>query len=81
MVGNKGGVTGSVNVVVKNVPAWLQSAATTKVVLERMPAGAGALSIPTVVSSSPVMVTCNTLTLTIDWTTATDGYVVTLTPM
>jgi hypothetical protein len=28
-----------------------------------------------------MLVTCNTLTLTIDWTTATDGYVVTLTPM
>ena len=81
VVGNKGGVTGSVNVVVKNVPAWLQGAATTKVVLERMPAGNGALSAPIVISSSPVMVTCNTLTLTIDWTTATDGYVVTLTPM
>lgn len=81
VVGNKGGVTGSVNVVVKNVPAWLQGAATTKVVLERMPAGNGALSAPTVVSSSPAMVACNTLTLTVNWTTATDGYVVTLTPM
>ena len=39
VVGNKGGVTGSVNVVVKNMPAWLQSGGTAKVLLERMPTG------------------------------------------
>ena len=34
VVGNKGGTTGSVNVVVKNMPSWLQSGGSTKVLLE-----------------------------------------------
>jgi hypothetical protein len=80
VVGDKGGATGSVNVVVKNIPSWLQNGGATKVVLERMPTGPAAVSAPTVVSSSAATVICNALTVTIDWTTATDGYVVTLTP-
>src|SRR5580692_7049954 len=51
VIGNKGGVTGSVNVVIRNVPTWVQSAGMTKVVVERMPAGNAAVSAPTVVSS------------------------------
>jgi hypothetical protein len=80
VVGNKGGVTGSVNVVIRNIPAWLQSAGTTRVVVESMPTGNAAVSAPTVVSRAGDPVTCNALTVTINWTTATDGYVVTLTP-
>ena len=48
LVGNKGGVTGPVNVVIRNVPAWLQSRGMTKVVVESMPAGNAAVSAPTV---------------------------------
>jgi hypothetical protein len=69
-----------VNVVVKNMPGWLQSAGTTKVLLERMPTGTAAVTAPTVVSSTPVTVSCNAITVIIDWSNAQDGYAVTLTP-
>jgi len=80
VVGNKGGATGSVNVVIHNVPGWLQSGGSTKVLVETMPTGTAALSAPAVVSNAAAAVTCNSLTVTINWNTATDGYVVTLTP-
>jgi len=80
VVGNKGGTTGAVNVVIKNIPSWLQNGTTTKVLLETMPTGSGAVTAPTVVSSAAANVTCNSLTVAINWTTATDGYAVTLTP-
>jgi hypothetical protein len=80
LVGNRGGTTGSVNVVVKNMPGWLQSSGATKVLLEKMPAGAAAVTAPTVVSSTSVTVTCNSMTATIDWSNAQDGYAITLTP-
>jgi len=79
LVGNRGGTRGSVNVVVKNMPAWLQSSGTTKVLLERMPTGVAAVTAPTIVSSSPVTVTCSSITVTIDWSNAQDGYAITLT--
>ena len=80
VVGNRGGTTGAVNVVIKNIPGWLQSNGSTKVLLEKMPTGTAALSAPTVVSSAAVTATCNALTVSIDWATAADGYVVTLSP-
>jgi hypothetical protein len=80
VVGNKGGVTGSVNVVIKNIPAWLQTGGSTKVLLERMPAGTAALSAPAVVSNAATTLNCNSTVVTINWATATDGYVVTLSP-
>ncbi|MGD0836579.1 MAG: hypothetical protein ABSB49_08050 [Polyangia bacterium] len=80
VVGNNGGITGTVNVVIKNLPAWLQSNGSTKVLLEQMPTGDSALTAPTVVSSAAVPVNCGELTIAIDWTTATDGYAITLTP-
>jgi hypothetical protein len=80
VVGNRGGTTGSVNVVVQNMPGWLQSSGTAKVLLERMPTGTAAVTAPTVVSTAPVTVTCNSITVTIDWSNAQDGYAVTLTP-
>ncbi|MEO8900646.1 MAG: hypothetical protein ABI488_03320, partial [Polyangiaceae bacterium] len=80
VVGNKGGVTGAVNVVIKNIPGWLQTGGSTKVLLEKMPTGKAALSAPMAVSNAAVSVTCNALTVSIDWTTAADGYVVTLSP-
>ena len=80
VVGNKGGVTGAVNVVIKNIPAWLQAGGSTKVLLERMPAGTAALSAPAVVSNAAATVNCNSAVVTINWATATDGYVVTLSP-
>ena len=52
----------------------------TKVLLEQMPTGDSALTAPTVVSSAAVPVNCGELTIAIDWTTATDGYAITLTP-
>jgi hypothetical protein len=80
VVGNNGSTTGSVNVVIKNVPSWLQTAGSTKVLLEKMPTGEAAVAAPTVVSNAAATVNCNALTVTIDWAKATDGYVVTLTP-
>jgi len=80
VVGNRGGTKGAVNVVIKNIPAWLQSGGSTKVLLEKMPTGTAALSAPMVVSNAAVAVTCNAMNISIDWTTATDGYVVTLSP-
>ncbi len=80
VVGNKGGTTGVVNVVVKNLPSWLQNGGSTKVVLEKMPNGTAAVSAPTVVSSAAATATCNALTVTIDWTSAADGYAITLKP-
>ena len=80
VVGNKGGTTGSVNVVIKNIPAWLQTGGSTKVLVERMPTGNSALSAPAVVSNAAATVTCNSAVVTINWATAADGYVVTLTP-
>ena len=80
VVGNKGGTTGSVNVVIKNMPAWLQNGGSTKVLLEKMPTGDSAVTAPTVVSSAAAPVSCNSLTVTIDWATAADGYAITLTP-
>jgi hypothetical protein len=80
VVGNNGRTTGAVNVVVKNMPSWLQSGGSTKVLLEKMPTGEAAVTAPTVVSNAAATVTCNALTVTINWTTSTDGYVVTLTP-
>jgi hypothetical protein len=79
VVGNKG-ATGAINVVVKNIPTWLEAGGATKVLLEKMPTGNAALSAPAVVTDAAATVTCNALTVTIDWTTAADGYVVTLTP-
>lgn len=80
VVGNKGATTGSVNVVIKNMPAWLQNNGTTKVLLERMPSGNTAATAPTTVSSAAAPVTCNALTVTIDWASAADGYAITLKP-
>ena len=80
VVGNRGGTTGSVNVVVKNLPPWIERNGTTKVVLERMPDGAGAVSAPAVVSSVSATVTCQALTVAIDWSNAKDGYAISLTP-
>ncbi len=80
VVGNKGGVTGSVNVVIKHIPSWLQGAGATKVLIERMPAGDGALSAPVVDSSAAVLIACNTVIVTLNWANASDGYVLTLSP-
>ena len=59
VVGNRGGTTGTVNVVIKNIPAWLQKGGSTKVLLEKMPAGTAALSAPAVVTNAAAAVTCN----------------------
>ncbi len=80
VVGNRGGSAGSVNVVIKNVPSWLQSGGMARVLVEKMPTGTGASSGPTVVSNASAPVTCNTLIVTLDWATATDGFALTLTP-
>ena len=80
VVGDNGKTTGSVNVVFKNIPSWLQSGGSTKLLLEKMPTGEAAVTTPTVVSNAAATVNCNALTVVINWATPTDGYVVTLTP-
>lgn len=79
MVGNEGGVTGSVNVVINDIPSYLQNGGTT-VVVERMPTGSTYVSAPTVVSNSSMTVSNNSLVVRISWNTPTDGYALTLTP-
>jgi len=79
VAGNRGGTTGPVNVVIKNMPAWLERGGSTKVVLEKLPDGAGAVSAPTVVSDAAATVTCHTLAIAIDWSNAKDGYAISLT--
>ena len=83
LVGNRGGTTGSVNVLIKHVPSWLQQtgSGTTKVVVERMPDGNSAVAAPTIVSSTDVDLTCQQLNVTIDWSNAKDAYAITLTPL
>ena len=78
IVGNRGGTMGSVNVVVKNMPRWLHSGSTTDVLLEKMPSGSAAVMAPIVVSSAPATVTCNSITVVIEWSNAQDGYAITL---
>src|SRR6185436_15860102 len=63
VVGNRGGTTGSVNVVLKNLPGWLQSSGSAKVLVEKMPAGNGAATAPTIVSSAPAPVTCSAMNI------------------
>jgi hypothetical protein len=80
VVGNRGGTTGSVNVVIENVPAWLERDGTTNAVVEKMPNGNGAVTAPTVVSNAAAAVTCHSFTVAVDWSDAKDGYAVSLTP-
>jgi hypothetical protein len=78
VIGNRGSLTGAANVVVKNIPAWLAGTASMRVLVERMPSGKSAVSAPSVTSDKTMSVTCNTAAITLDWATATDGYVITL---
>jgi hypothetical protein len=80
VVGNRGGTTGSVNVVIENSPFWLRPDGAVQVRVERMPAGNGAVMAPTDVSDEPVDATCRQLTVTIDWDNPEDAYAITLTP-
>lgn len=78
VVGNRGGVTGAVNVVIKNIPPWLADAGSMRVVVEKMPGGSAAVTAPTVSSDTSVPVMCGAATVTIQWTSAADGYAITL---
>jgi hypothetical protein len=80
VVGNEGGVTGLVNVVIHNIPSYLQNSRKIYVLVEQMPTGNSYVSAPTVVSNSSMTLSENSLTVTINWSTATDGYAITLTP-
>ena len=79
VVGNKGSVTGTVSVKITNIPADLQAGGAAQVLIENMPDGTAAVSAPTVVSSSSMTVTGNSLTVPLSWTKAADGYAITLT--
>jgi hypothetical protein len=80
VVGNKGGVTGTINVVLTNIPSWLQNNSTINVLVEKMPSGNTTfVSAPTTVSNGSVAVSGNSATIAINWSTATDGYALTLT--
>lgn len=79
VVGNKGGVTGTVSVKVNNIPADLQNAGPAQVLIETMPDGTSAVSAPTIVSKTSMTVTGNSLTVPLNWTKVADGYAVTLT--
>ena len=78
VVGNKGGVTGTVSVKITNIPADLQAAGTAQVQIENMPDGTAAVTAPTVVSNSSMPFTANALTVPLTWTKAADGYAITL---
>jgi len=66
--------------VIENSPFWLRPDGAVQVLVEKMPAGNGAVMAPTVVSDEPVDAMCRQLTVTIDWDNAQDGYAITLTP-
>jgi hypothetical protein len=80
VVGNKGGTSGNVNVQINGIPAYLQGSGATHVLVEKMPTGTTQVTAPTVISNANMAVSGNALTVVINWTTATDGYVITLTP-
>jgi hypothetical protein len=81
VIGNKaGGPTGNINVTYNNIPAWLVSNGTTNVLVESMPSTNAYVSAPTTVSNSAVVVSGNSITVTINWTNALDAYAITLTP-
>jgi Carbohydrate binding module (family 35) len=80
VIGNRGGVTGSVTVQYTGIPSYLVANGQTQALVEMMPSGSGAVTAPTVVSNSPVTVSNNTITITLNWTNAQNGYAITLTP-
>jgi hypothetical protein len=80
VLGSRTGVIGAVTVQLNNVPSYLQSRGKTRVKVERMPEGSGAVSAPTVVSDQAMTVSNNALTLTVNWSNARDAYAIALTP-
>jgi len=79
VVGNKGGVTGTVNVKVTNIPAALQGSGSAQILVENMPDGTAAVTAPTMVSNNSMPVSGNALTVPLSWTKAADGYAITVT--
>jgi hypothetical protein len=80
VLGSRAGVAGVVTVQFNHVPSYLQSGGKTRVKVERMPEGTGAVSAPTVVSDQAMTVSNHALTLTVNWSNARDAYAITLTP-
>jgi hypothetical protein len=80
VLGSRAGVTGLVTVQLDDIPSYLQSSGKTRVKVERMPEGSGAMSAPTVVADQDMTVSSNSLTLTVNWSSARDAYATTLTP-
>ena len=75
-----GGSTGSIDVRYNDIPSWLTSGGSVNVRVERIPSTNAYVSAPTVVSSSRVAVSNNSILTTINWTNANDAYAITLTP-
>lgn len=81
LVGCKeGGSTGTIAVSFTNVPAWLQSSAKTRVLVEKMPSTNAYVSAPTLVSNKQVTVSNNAFTVNLSWSNCLDAYAITLTP-
>jgi hypothetical protein len=80
LLGSRAGVIGEVTVQLNNIPSYLQNSGKTRVVVEQMPEGTSYVSAPTVVSDQDVTVSNNSLTLTVNWSSAFDAYSITLTP-
>jgi hypothetical protein len=80
VLGSRPGVTGAVAVNLNGIPSYLLNHNSMNVLVERMPAGSGYVSAPTVVSDQDMTVYNNSLTLTVNWSTSADAYAITLTP-
>ena len=75
-----GGVTGTIDTRYNNIPTWLQTNGSVNVLVERMPSTNAYVSAPTTVSNGRVTVSGNAITVSINWSSASDAYAITLTP-
>jgi len=80
VLGSRSGVSGAVTVQFNNITSYLQSSTKTRVKVERMPEGTGAVSAPLVISDQTMIVSNNALTLAVNWSQARDAYAITLSP-
>jgi len=74
------GVTGPVAVNLNGIPSYLLNNSSMNVLVERMPAGSGYVSAPTVVLDQVMNVSKNSLSLMVNWSSPADAYAIRLTP-
>jgi hypothetical protein len=80
VLGSRVGVTGPVAVNLNGIPSYLLNNSSMNVLVERMPAGSGYVSAPTVVLDQVMNVSKNSLSLMVNWSSPADAYAIRLTP-